>query len=82
MINTLRRRCWCGSEQPPELIGSMHDPKKHGLYVICPNCGCRSAVATSPSRAWDAWDKMELEKDDENYTIYEMIRGEDSDETD
>ena len=73
MIDTLRRRCFCGSELPPKLIGSMHDPKNRGLYVRCPNCGCRSITETSPGRAWNAWDSMQLEQDEENYTIYDLM---------
>lgn len=68
--NELHRVCFCGGT--PELVGSVHDPKRRGLYVRCPECGCRSVTESSVSRAWYAWDYYDLE-DDENYTIYEML---------
>ena len=67
------RRCWCGSEEPPQLVGSAHDPGQRGFYVICPTCGCRTISVGSVSRAWYAWDTYDLQKDEENMTIYDVM---------
>ena len=76
MANELHRVCWCG--ETPKLIGSPHDPKRRGMFVRCPGCGCRSITCSSISRAWYAWDYYDLQEDEENLTIYDMIRGEGS----
>ena len=76
MENNNHRRCWCGSDYPPQLIGSPHDPKRRGFFVRCPGCGCRSVQETSASRAWYAWDYYDLLEDDENLTIYDIMKEE------
>lgn len=75
-MNELHRACWCGSEDPPKLIGSRHDPKGRGFYVICPGCGCRSITTGAASNAWYAWDYCDLDEDEENYTIYDIFKEE------
>lgn len=74
MGNELHRVCWCG--ETPELVGSPHDPKRRGMFVRCPGCGCRSITCSSISRAWYAWDYFDLEEDEENLTIYDMMKQE------
>lgn len=76
MANELHRPCWCGSVDPPKLIGRPHDPKRRGFYVVCPACGCRSITETAESRAWYAWDYYNLQKDEENLTIYDIMNKE------
>lgn len=76
MKEELHRRCWCGSEEPPKLIGSPHDPRRRGMFVRCPGCGCRSVTETSISRAWYAWDYYDLQEDEENLTIYDIMKTE------
>lgn len=73
MANEEHRSCWCGADEPPKLIGSPYDPKGRGFYVACPICGCRSVAKTAASLAWTAWDFGELQRDEENYTIYDMM---------
>lgn len=72
MANELHRVCWCG--ETPKLIGSPHYPKRRGMFVRCPGCGCRSATEMSASRAWYAWDYYDLEEDEENLTIYDILK--------
>lgn len=67
-LSRLRRRCFCGSV--PELVGSIHTKS---CYVRCPNCGCRTILCSVPSRAWTAWDNMELLSENNNKTIWEMM---------
>lgn len=76
MENNNHRRCWCGSDNPPQLIGSPHDPKRRGMFVRCPGCGCRSVTEMSISRAWYAWDYYDLQEDEENLTIYDIMKKE------
>lgn len=77
MSNTkLHRQCWCGTEAAPILSGSIHTGK---CVVHCPACGCRTIVETCESRAWAAWDNYELAADDENYTIYDLMTGNQND---
>ena len=68
------RSCWCGAA--PELIGSPHDPKRSGMFVRCPDCGCRSITCSSAGRAWYAWDYYDLAEDEENMTIYDIMKQE------
>ncbi len=74
MDNENHRVCWCGGS--PELVGSVHDPKRRGLYVRCKNCGCRSVTESSASRAWYAWDYYDIQEVDENLTLYDIMKQE------
>ena len=78
MNNGLHRKCWCGSDQPPKIVGSMHDPKRRGFFVICPNCGCRSITETAASRAWYAWDYYDLQEDEENISLYDIMKADET----
>jgi len=63
------RTCYCGSF--PQLIGTMHTRE---CYVHCPNCGARSVSERTPFQAWLAWDNEKLQLDDENRTLYELLK--------
>lgn len=74
MTNELHRTCWCG--EIPKLIGNPHDPRRAGMYVRCPGCGCRTIKTLTASSAWYAWDHYDLQEDEENLTIYDMMKEE------
>lgn len=63
------RYCYCGAF--PTMVGTMHTKE---CYVRCPNCGARSVSQRTPFQAWIAWDNEQLQKDDENWTLYELMK--------
>ena len=63
------RKCGCGSYA--ELIGSMH---ALDCYIKCRCCGARTENKSTPFQAWIAWDNEQLQKDDENWTLYELMK--------
>lgn len=63
------RYCYCGAF--PTMVGTMHTRE---CYVYCPNCGARSVSQRTPFQAWIAWNNEQLQKDDENWTLYELMK--------